>query len=88
MKYKAKQIDILDSLETWEEIRNMDISRPQVKGGPKGLNHILESAYSSCMKKRKDKTKCSKIAWGAAKKAGWSQDEKGKWQKKGAQKDA
>lgn len=44
---------------------------PKVSGAPKELNNILESAYASAMKKYGDKEKASKIAWGAAKKAGW-----------------
>lgn len=44
---------------------------PQVSGAPSELNKLLESAYSSALKKYKDKEKASKIAWGAAKQAGW-----------------
>lgn len=39
------------------------------EGGPDISDHdlnILASAYASCRKGEKDKTKCSKIAWGAA----------------------
>jgi len=55
---------------------------PQVSGGPKGLNSLLESAYSSCMATSKDKEKCSKVAWSAAKNAGWHKGKDGKWRKK------
>jgi len=47
---------------------------PQIKGAPVGLNKILESAYQSCMKDNGDAGKCSKIAYGAASKAGWKKE--------------
>lgn len=40
---------------------------PQVEHGPKHLNHILESAYSSAIAQGKDKGTASAIAWSAAK---------------------
>lgn len=55
---------------------------PQVQGAPKELNDLLENVYSDCMKKRKNETKCSKIAWGAAENAGWHKNKKGEWKKK------
>lgn len=56
---------------------------PQVKDAPSALNKLLESVYRTCMLKYKSKSKCSKIAWGAAKNAGWYKDKKtGKWKKK------
>jgi len=55
---------------------------PQVSDGPKELNDLLESVYSECMKKIKNETKCSKIAWGAASNAGWHKDKDGNWKKK------
>lgn len=54
---------------------------PQVENGPKELNDILESSYTQCMIDG-DEEKCSKISWGAAKRAGWEQDENGQWAKK------
>ena len=53
---------------------------PKVDGGPEGLNKILEKAYATCMVKRNDKTRCSKIAWSAAKKV--YKKEGGKWVKR------
>lgn len=64
----------------------MEISRPQVKDGPKGLNSLLEEVFTGCTKGGKDETSCSKIAWDAAKKAGWAKGPDEKWHKKGAQK--
>ena len=58
---------------------------PQVKDAPEGLNKILESAYRSCMQKYKNEEKCSKIAWGAAKNAGWKKGNDGKWHKEDQQ---
>jgi len=55
---------------------------PQIKGGPKELNKLLERVYRQCMLTRKNETKCSKIAWGAAKNAGWYKDKDGKWKKR------
>ena len=55
---------------------------PQISGGPKGLNKILEGAYSGALGTSKDKGKASRIAWGAAKKAGWHKNKEGKWAKK------
>lgn len=40
---------------------------PQIEGGPKGLNSILESAYAGARAQGKDKGTASAIAWGAAK---------------------
>ena len=55
---------------------------PQVAGGPKGLNNLLESAYSACIAGGGTETSCSRQAWGAAKAAGWKKDTDGKWVKK------
>lgn len=60
---------------------------PQVKDGPPELNRLLERVYNDCMKKRNNPEKCSKIAWGAAKNAGWSKGKDGKWHKKGVKND-
>ena len=54
---------------------------PQVKDGPKKLNELLESVYSSCIGGGGSKTSCSKQAWGAAANAGWKKDKDGKWKK-------
>lgn len=40
---------------------------PQVSGGPRGLNAILEGAYASARSQGHDKGRASQIAWGAAK---------------------
>lgn len=58
---------------------------PRVKDGPEGLNKILEAAYQQCMEYQREhgkqsKQDCAKIAWGAAKKAGWHKKD-GKWVK-------
>ena len=58
---------------------------PKIENGPAELNSLLESAYSECMKKSKNETKCSKIAWGAASNAGWHKNKQGKWVKKNAE---
>lgn len=55
---------------------------PKIEGGPEGLNNLLESVYSECMKTKKNETRCSKIAWGAAENAGWHKNKKGEWKKK------
>jgi len=56
---------------------------PQVKDGPAELNRLLEAAYAQCKEYHHgdgaEKT-CAKIAWGAAKKAGWHKKD-GKWVK-------
>jgi hypothetical protein len=57
---------------------------PQVPNGPKGLNSLLESVYSGCMKEHNDKGRCSATAWQAAKNAGWYRGKDGKWHKKSA----
>lgn len=54
---------------------------PQVKGAPKHMNEIMEATYATCMKKYGDETRCAKIAFGAAKNAGYRQDSKGNWKK-------
>lgn len=58
---------------------------PKIENGPAELNSLLESVYSECMKKRKNETRCSKIAWGAASNAGWHKNKKGEWKKKSAE---
>lgn len=55
---------------------------PQVSGGPKTLNSLLERVYSSCMARRKNKSMCSATAWSAAKGAGWYRDKDGKWKQR------
>ena len=56
---------------------------PQFKDAPVEMNKIMESAYSSALKKYKgNKAKASKIAIGAAENAGWSKGKDGKWMKK------
>jgi len=55
---------------------------PQVTGGPKALNNLLESVYSSCIASGGSESQCSKESWGAARAAGWKKDSKGKWVKK------
>lgn len=64
----------------------MEISRPQVKGGPSGLNSLLEKVFKNCMKDKNNETSCSKIAWDAAKKAGWRKGPDEKWHKREHQK--
>lgn len=64
----------------------VEIFRPSVKGGPAGLNSLLEKVFTGCMKGGKGETVCSKIAWDAAKKAGWRKGGDGKWHKKSVQK--
>jgi len=56
---------------------------PQVEGVPQSLNLLLESAYSSALKKFKSKSRASRVAWSAAKQAGWSKSADGKWSKDG-----
>lgn len=57
---------------------------PQVKGAPEGFNSLLEKVYGSCMKGQADtpanKTSCSKVAYSAARKAGWFKKD-GNWTK-------
>lgn len=55
---------------------------PKVEGAPIGLNSLLEEVYATCMKTKKNETRCSKIAWGAAENAGWHKNKKGDWVKK------
>jgi len=55
---------------------------PKVDGAPKHMNEILESAYATCKADGGDDEKCSKIAWGAAKKAGYVKSG-GKWKQLG-----
>ena len=54
---------------------------PKIIGGPKKLNNLLESVYSSCIIGGGSETSCSKQAWGAAKNAGWKKDKDGNWKK-------
>lgn len=50
---------------------------PQVEGGPKGLNAVLESSYASARSQGKGKKLASMIAWSAAKQK--YKKEGGKW---------
>ena len=59
---------------------------PQVAGGPKELNSLLERVYSDCMRRHNDKGRCSASSWAAAKAAGWHKGKDGKWKKKKAAK--
>jgi len=54
---------------------------PQVIDGPKELNELLESVYSSCIIQGGSEQYCSQISWTAAKNAGWKKDNEGKWVK-------
>jgi hypothetical protein len=51
---------------------------------PPAGKKIWESVYQEAQKAGDDKETASKKAWGAVKKAGWSQDENGKWVKANA----
>jgi hypothetical protein len=51
---------------------------------PAAGKKIWESVYQEAQKAGDDKETAAKKAWGAVKKAGWSQDEKGKWVKANA----
>lgn len=56
---------------------------PMVKDAPAEMNKIMEAAYSSALKKYPgNKAKASKIAYGAAKNAGFHKGKGGKWMKK------
>ncbi len=55
---------------------------PTVSGGPKGLNSLLERVYGGCMARTKNAMRCSRIAWSAAKGAGWFKGKDGKWHKR------
>lgn len=55
---------------------------PQISGGPKGLNSLLESVYSNCISGGGKKSTCSAVAWQAAENAGWNKNKDGKWVKK------
>lgn len=55
---------------------------PKVEDGPEELNALLENVYNECMATKKNKKRCSMIAWGAAEKAGWNKNSKGEWKKK------
>lgn len=57
---------------------------PKIEDGPKELNDLLENVYAQCMKDKKNATRCSKTAWGAAENAGWHKNKQGKWIKKSA----
>lgn len=64
---------------------------PESGNAPKEVKGILKSAYSNCRSRHKqdfpndteeeNKTRCSKISWGAVQNAGWHKDEKGIWKK-------
>lgn len=54
---------------------------PQVSEGPKALNDLLESAYSSCIAGGGTEASCSRQAWGAAKAAGWKKNKEDDWMK-------
>lgn len=56
---------------------------PQVQGAPSELNNLLETVYQNCISDGGSEQSCSKIAWDAAKNAGWEKDENDKWVKKG-----
>jgi hypothetical protein len=48
---------------------------PKVANAPKALNALLEKAYKGALKEYdNDKEKASKVAWAAAKSAGWKKD--------------
>lgn len=66
---------------------------PESGNAPKEVKRILRSAYDSCRsawvkdnpndrENSTNKTRCSKIAWGAVRQAGWSKSSKGNWSKK------
>ena len=53
---------------------------PKFENAPDEMNSLMESAYASCMKDKGDEARCSKIAIGAAKKAGFYKSGKN-WKK-------
>lgn len=54
---------------------------PEAGDAPQAVKDILARAYASARKQYDDKTKCSKIAWGAVHNAGWNKGSDGKWHK-------
>lgn len=65
---------------------------PEAGDAPQGVKDILSKAYTSCRTNQfpgespEAKTRCSKIAWGAVKNAGWHKTADGKWIKEKAPK--
>ena len=55
---------------------------PQIKGGPKSLNVLLERVYADCMSEHNNESRCSAAAWTAARNDGWEKGKDGKWHKK------
>jgi len=57
--------------------RNLQFEPPQAGTAPQGVKDILNKAYNNCRKTMfrgespEAKTRCSKIAWGAVRNAGW-----------------
>jgi len=55
---------------------------PKIEGAPQELNNLLEEVHAQCLRDGGDDQKCSSIAFGAAKAAGWIKNEAGAWEKK------
>lgn len=78
---------VFDPQSEWTQVEEQYVEQneevvPNVlaAGTPEGLKAIYERVYADTLKKVKgDKAKAAKIAWGAVKRAGWKQDENGKW---------
>jgi len=56
---------------------------PQFSNAPEGMNKIMEEVYSGCIAKGNSEKKCSMIAIGAAKRAGYIKAG-GVWKKLGS----
>jgi cation transport regulator ChaB len=79
-----------EALGDWQNYESFE--PPESGDAPQEIKNILKSAYTSCRtswvedhpedkENANNKTKCSKIAWGAVRKAGWSKSSDGKWSK-------
>jgi len=72
--------------QQWRK-RNLQFEPPQAGTAPKGVKDILRKVYANCRKNTfpgesaEAKTRCSKIAWSAVRKAGWRKVD-GKWRKR------
>lgn len=60
---------------------------PRSGKAPKQMKHIMQKVYSKCREYYpgeipEHKMRCARIAWSAAKKAGYTRVKRGEWKKK------
>lgn len=83
----AKQTSTPEAAQEQEDAMPYDPENPpeRLRAMPEKAQRMWVHAFNACMEKRDDDGRCSQIAYGAVKNAGYYQTEDGAWHKKEAE---